>query len=57
MELEIIYEEVIMDYMYMYVVIPLCVTGVVLDKYILVLWKYSTVRDINISLILVKWII
>jgi hypothetical protein len=37
MELEIIYEEVIMDYMYMYVVIPLCVTGVVLDKYILVL--------------------
>ena len=31
-ELEVIYEEVIMDYMYMYVVIPLCVMGVVVDK-------------------------
>ena len=31
-ELEVIYEEVIMDYMYIYVVLPLCVMGVVVDK-------------------------
>lgn len=45
--------------MYTCMLLYLCVTVIVVDKYILVLWKYSTVwvKDIDISLILVKWIL